>query len=329
MKTSLPSIFTSEKLGTIGFLLETVELLEPLEFLEDGDVIQVYSYKDYSDLAFQNAIFATKDYQTPNIRAYDLFKVTSVSTPTLEYLGNLAQPAIEPYYTIPGIPSKSQEFVASKKGKIITLEDGLAFTEDLVGNYFNWGYLADSYEFNGHRDYITGFTDANNITVQESGGVTEETLYYNNFLQGPIYASYYHQQLEKVVIQAGDRLYESTAPINGWREIPGIHDSKDTSSGVIDERPQEAEGLFHEVQGDLILSNNNGHYRVIFSAEGAYYFKINEQKPETRPVSKPVKVWGFADSEHDKSIEIVGFPGYNAENEDRGGGKYYINGVIL
>ena len=138
-----------------------------------------------------------------------------------------------------------------------------------------------------------------------------------------------------MVIQSEDRIYESKSPLNGWTEIPGIHQTtilQDSPMVVSENRPQESEGLFHEVKGDLILSNNNGHYRVTFSATGSYYFKINEQKQEVKPNSQPVDVWGFSDSDSDDSINIVGFPGHNEYNEEtapRGGGVYYYNGVIL
>jgi len=317
-----PDIIT----GTLSDALATGVLQD----LVEDDVFQVYSWKDFSDTGLLIAKDAEKDYLTAKVMAYDLFKITADTDTGITYLGNLAQPPKDNFY-----PSDDHILTGKKNGTIITLTNSPDANEHLVGTYFNWGYEGASEEFNGYRDFIVSVEDATHITVKYEGGIVEDVEYNNCFMQGPIYASYYHQQLEKVVIQAEDRLYESEAPLNGWKEIPGIHGTKilqELPLLLAEDRPLEAEGLFHEVKGDLLLSNYNGHYRVVFGTEGSHYFKINEAKPSAKPFNKPVKVWGFKESKSDESIEIVGFPGYNEHNETtapRGGGKYYINGVIL
>ncbi len=316
----------------------------PLEGAVDGDVVIVYSWEDFIDGELTAAKEQFMSHQTPLIMAYDIFKLDSTKDANFEYTGNLAVPykvvevpetEVDPARTDYYYPILGALMQARKEGNLIIAEDSPIFTGELIGTYWNWGYAGTggsiSSDFNGQRDYITAVDGSGNLVTSTSGDIPAHSYC---FVQGPIYASRYHQPLEKVVIQAEDRLYETNIPFDGWREIIGIHDK----------RPLEAEGRLHEVKGDLLLSNSNGHYRIKFDSTGSHFWEINAPKPNIKPVSEPVKIWGFKESFSDDSVKVVGFPGYNDGSDidyidsggnpqtvpsQRAGNEYFINGRIL
>jgi hypothetical protein len=296
----------------------------------NGDTIMIYSYLDTLEEALtllkQQSLSYMKD-----LTAYDCFRVIEIQQMQLEYIGNIAAPYNYDFQT----DVKSITRVESKEENIITLTDWPQLDDSVIGSYFNWGYN-DTYYPRGQRDYIlerSGTEGTQYLTVQE----TEDTPIVEHFgstIQPIIYASVYSQERSVVVIHSGERLYYSEVPISGWKEIPGIYES--ALYGDWRGTPFAGVGILSEVKNDILLSNANGHFRIIFDKNGAHYYKANSQAPTEKTIAQPVKIWGFKDSkiDLDKGIlyEIVGFPGYStydAVTNPRGGDDYYSDGQIL
>lgn len=329
-----------------GTLEEALSAGGVLEDAQVDDIIQTYSWKDFSGNELYAAKQASISYQTPIVSAYDLFKITGVgSEAAVEFLGNLAVPYKDYNY-----PRIGMSMTAYKEGNRIKSVSTEPFVQEMIGTYWNWGYDGTSgisEEFNGLRELIVGF-DGGDLITQNSGDIP---VHYYNFIQGPIYSSYYYQKLEIGIIQAEDRLYHSNIPFDGWREIPGIFNTELIGGDTIREfRPLEAEGVMSEARDSLLLSNNNGHFIIKFNApSGLYYYKINDTNQDSAPVNGAVKIWGFkesviSDADDSFKYEIVGFPGYNDGSDitytdkngdqqtvpsSRAGMKVYFDGRIL
>jgi len=323
--TAKVGLLPSDIIGDIDDAFSTGALKD----LNNGDIFQVYSWKDFSG----GDLFKAKEnfigYNTPLIRAYDLFKVISKDTYAVEFIGNIAVPVKDYYY-----PSAENSMTAVKSGKEIALSGSPTLSGDLVGTYFNWGYLEGSVEFIGYRDLIVG-VNGNVLTVKYDGGVSENTSIKYCFIQGSIYASYYHQEESTLVAQVDDRLYKTSAPLSGWTEIVGIHNSvllQEIPDVVSENKPFPSEGVFHEVRDDLILSNSNGHYRIVLKGNVQYYYKINEENPNYKAVMEPVYIWGFQESRLDETVTPVGFNGIKINtgvSTPRAGNKYFNKGIII
>jgi len=350
------AIFPDEMVGTLQSILETSEY----DWFENWNqkLFMIYSHADASDNQFQTA----KDivYGSGTITAYDIFKIVEVSDgqpePTLIplpiYMGNLMVPHIPEYQGVIGDPFEvwgppDGDGVFSNK---VYLYNWPPLNSEVLGSYLKLGYSFEddvlSEEFSSIRLYILdyGVVDGGEgeqfITVQEVADQTR--TFKGSFMQPIIHTSHFLQASKKVVILAGDRLYNSNSPLDGWREIDGIFDTYELETGeTFHKRPFAGESLFHEIKNDLLLTNINGHYRIRFSEDNVHYWKINEQAPDKPAVAVPVKVWGFRGSSTNPDVisgryQVVGFEGYNegSYNDDpstgnRAGETYYTGGQIL
>jgi len=284
-----------------------------LETSVTGDTFIVYSYQDFDNKEMQGAIYNKEPHKKPLLSAYDMFEVTDRATNEFKYLGNISVPKM--WYPI----VRDETIVAHKVGDTVVKTSGKAFTANLKGCYWNWGYREGTTVYEPVRDFIEEVIDENTLKIRS---VTErgDENYVNCFVQGVIYASYYHQAKNRVVMQVEDRLYEGMIPLNGWSEIYGIYQ----------QRPMWSEGLFHEVKEDLLLSSSNGHFRIRFDSTGTHYWQINTPAPE-QPDLMPIKIFGFQSSKIDDAkfpYEVVGFHGYNSSGI-RAGNKYFFDGRIL
>jgi hypothetical protein len=284
-----------------------------LETANTGDTFMCYSFQDFTGHELQNAIVSKYAYLPPTLSAYDVFEVVNKSSHTIKYLGNISVPKKwHPITTDPVI-------TAQKVGNTVVKITGKPFSSELKGCYWNWGFATGSTTNEPVRDFIEEVIDDNTLKIRS---ITERgsEVYHNCFIQGVVYASYYHQAKNKVVMQVEDRLYEASIPLSGWSEIYGIYEV----------RPMWAEGVFHEIKDDLILSSSNGHYRIKFDSTATHFWQINTPEPDKTDLT-PIKLFGFKDSLINDATfpyEIVGFKGYNTAGI-RAGNKYFYDGRIL
>lgn len=258
-----------------------------------GDIIEVRGTGD-----FTGNNLATAKGEVP--RPYDYFEITNATYgfETVTYLGNLRVPAM------PGFGNTvATELTCTKLNKTISRVSGPSFTSALVNHFLCWP--------DGHRDLITAYNSANELTVDESGYYAESA---GCKVYGRMYASYNFKLYNVIVVQCYNRLYVSDGiPITGWKEIPLINSN----------RPSLIFGRFSEENQNLILTNGNGHYRIVFNEYNVdpYAYKLNEAVPTARPLGlAPTAANGYRIT---YSMSRIVAPSYTMDRTDG------VNGATL
>jgi hypothetical protein len=327
--------------------LDDVTLVQCLESIYPNGtwaykLFMLYSHLDTINVDFQVSKNLTQGLGT--ITAYDIFEAIPIrgdapsDVPIVKYKGSLMPPS-----QIDGVSTDITRYEV-KSGGTIALYNWPTLTTDCLGTYFKWGYSFDTEteevgtDFIPQRDYIIGYTDGDVQTIQvqevEADGVTITSI--GSMIQPIIHASLHLQEYKKAVILAGKKIYETNVPFDGWREVFGIYDSKTVTEGtVVTKQPFPAESLFHEVNGEVLLTNVHGHYRIRFDKNVSHYWKINESAPNTTITPIPRKIWGFRRSVPPEGAVIVGFPGYSPGpysngpmTGNRAGETFYFGGQI-
>lgn len=206
----------------------------------------VYSDSDTSDSAL-----TTAKGEAP--RKYDVFQIDSSTT--ISYLGSVKLPALSGYGD-----SVSTEITASKSGTSITGESGPAFSNSLVGNYFEWG--------DGSADYISGYDSSTGTLTASTSGTKSSTSKCR--IVPKINAQLYHSGEKRFVIQLGTRIYAAdSVPWYSWSEI------KREGSAYL---PDDSLSEMYEFGKDCILVNWSGIYRI--DIENSSYWRINDSAPD-------------------------------------------------
>lgn len=296
----------------------------------DGEIFIVDSPRDYSTgelTAAKKLILNSGQFVTPlfqedfaRVWAYDFFEVQGVDIPI--YLGNLAVAEFRTYIARirngPGLMTMEVTKVGASLTRATAESD--PFVQELAGMYIVYGELSGGSPFSGERDFITAVPDADTLIVSQSDTVPDG-VYVLNSIQPKIHSSYYHQAQKALYIHAGEEIYETPIPIFKWTKLVGIYDKK----------PFPADSLFHEVKGDLILTNVNGHYRINIdqrdTANDPCYWKINTNEPD-KSASKTVVVFGFPTSQGSVGDENP-FVSGGFSGELTAGGSNRIGGLLL
>ncbi len=287
----------------------------------DGDIFITTSHNDFSGsplaeakrLSLNSKKSPECDY--PNTWAYDFYSVvTSDTKPT--YIGNLSVPYFRNHISRI-LTAGTDLFHVSKSGNTITrtLATSAPFTNDLVGMYFVYGALdTQSDVFVGVRDVITSVADSDTLTVT-STDLVDDGGYQLNAIQPKIHSSLYMPSVKKMYFHAGEEIYEVAIPIMKWNKLCGISDLK----------PFPSDSIMSEVKGDVLLANDNGHFRVKVSKgnEPSHYWKVNTARPNKAQNAQKY-FFGFEDSVSsvgENPYSPLGFSGLTSDGEsDKTGG---------
>ena len=293
-----------------------------------GEIFFTATPTDYSNgeltdakrLVLNNRQFVTPgfDEDFPRTWAFDFFRIADDPLPT--YIGNLAVAHFRGYIAriVDGVGLFSMKI--SKSGVSITRDITATdpFVPELAGMYIVYGDDTGGV-FSGKRDFISGFSNGNLLTVSVADTVPDGD-YVFCAIQPKIHAQHYHQAQQKLFLHAGEEIYQLPIPIFKWEKLSGMYDKK----------PFPSESLFQEVKGDLILTNSNGHYRINVDQRNTdelpCYWKINSNEPD-KPRNKTVRIFGFPTSEisnDENPYVIAGFSG-----ELSSGGSNGIGGQIV
>lgn len=265
-----------------------------------GDIFRVMGGVDSSDGMLSIAKAAAVSFRTPTVNAYDMFRIEG-GEELVSYVGNLRWPSYEWMYDYTG-----NTVVCEKVGNRVTFHGDQQLDANMVGNYLVWGFPADPGAgtvsvYDGQRDFIEA-VDGAELVVSSTG---DKVRHFRCLIQPPVYARFYDAEEKELIIHTGKRLYKNSIPFTMWKEIPG--------SFTV--RPVEGEGLFHDVDGNQILTNSSGHLFINDNDNGdEYYWKMNAGKPAARPENEVIAVFGYVGStvvEDDSPVEIVGYPGYS------------------
>lgn len=296
----------------------------------DGEIFIIDKPEDYSDstLTFAKkdvlnsgrfiAPVFEEDYARP--WTYDFFEVLGGVKPI--YLGNLAVAEFRTYIARirNGLGLMTMEVTKVGNTLTRTVSESDPFVQEIAGMYIVYGEPSPFGTFSGKRDFITTVLDADTLVVSKADTIADGSYVFNT-IQPKIHASYYHQAQKALYIHAGEEIYETPIPIFKWTKLIGIYDKK----------PFPADSLFHEVKGDLILTNANGHYRINIdqrdTANDPCYWKINTNEPD-KSANKTVVVFGFPTSQGSVTDENP-FVSGGFSGEYANGDTNRIGGLLL
>lgn len=249
---------------------------------------------------------------------FDFYSIGSDIPMTPIYIGNLTIPPYRNYFA--RNTGVEDDFEVTKAGDIITRTIGTVdpFIEEMVGMYFYYGEeSATPGVFDGKRDLITSFIDEDTITVSRMD-IIDDGTYRLNRVQPIIHSSYYMQSNQRIYMHIGEEIYEVEIPIMNYKKL----------NGIINQKPLPAESILHEIKGDLILTNDNGHYRIKvgLGTFDSYYWKINSDRPfKSKNVIK--KIFGFPTSTSSNAENGYVPAGFSGLRDDGTSDK--LGGVIL
>jgi hypothetical protein len=288
---------------------------------ETGDIFITSDHNDFQDLALREAkrlslnSMTSPDVQYPQPWAYEFYEI-DLSDTKPKYIGGLSIPHFREF-TARVLTAGDDGFNIGKVGSVITrsFTTSPPFTSDLVGMYIVYGANASQPEaFLGVRDVITSVIDSNTLTISRSDLVPDGT-YQSNVIQPRIHSSIYMPSVKRMYFHAGEEIYEVSMPIMSWTRLCNISDLK----------PFPSDSLMSEVKGDIILANDNGHFRIKVSDgnEPSHYWKINTARPnKARNTQK--YFFGFEDSvssEGENPYSPLGFSGMTGDKlSDKTGG---------
>jgi len=251
--------------------------------------------------------------------------VVQIRKNDIYYHGSLLCPSIFPYVPVEFTNEGNTEeklFKVQKDGKLITvLDDSLMpFEIPQQDMFIVYGRKEGENVYYGQRDYLIG----GSYGTFESNNSQYNGIYDYCMLQYPIWASHYHQVKEKVVILVGDKVYYLDIPFRGFKRIHII----DNHISI----PIRAESRFHSVEQDVLLTNENGLYRITFPVEDEPYgWKTNTVVNPNRLIPIPKKIFGFEDTpsggdDDENPFVSAGFSGIGIDGKSDKTGGLCING---
>ncbi len=311
-----------------------------------NDIFQVYNWRDFVDNSLISAKRLYRNYKTPLVQAYDLFRViNNVSgSEEIEHIGNLSYPPFQDWYSKEDdTPSNLELNISASDAEngiyaitFLSGSEALGDVSELKGNYCIPGYFGGGDDLTLIRFFITD-VEGNTLTAKGPKNFSDLGSYQYGYFQAPIYASHWSSLKKKIYIHTGKKIYSSGVDFNGWKEVPGIYKNPLT----------EAEGEIGNNNNTEFLINYSGIFYIKDDSEESFYFKLNSDKPEESVAVEPVRVFGLWRPEYDTEggniiqndidgnsnnpILVQGFPGKSPRraNGGIGIGRRMLGGTLL